>query len=77
MKLEIKTPVLQSWQVAGWIEQCYSVISRVKDYEGIVVNVRPGHIVIDTGECKLIDVQNIPTQLAYFDGVDIIVGEEE
>lgn len=74
MKIPIQTPEVQSWQIDGWMEQAYTVISRVKGYEGVVVNVRPGNITLNNvEECKLVVVRGIPTQNAYFDGENIIL----
>lgn len=74
MKLTIPTPVLQSWQIDQWMEQCYTVVSVLEGYEGEIVHVSPSRITIDGGIGKLITVESIPTTDAYFDGARIIVG---
>ena len=74
MNLAIPTPTLQSWQIAGWIEQGYTVISQVSGFEGMVVGVNPGQITIDDN-VRVIIVKEIPTQKARLDDPFIIVGE--
>lgn len=75
MNLNILTDTVQSWQIDGWIEQGYTVICRVEDYNGFVENVYPGHIIINTGD-GIIDVSSIPTKVAKLDGAYIILGGE-
>lgn len=75
MNLNIPTDTVQSWQIDGWIEQGYTVICRVGDYDGFVENVYPGHIIINTGD-GIIDVSSIPTKVAKLDGINIILGGE-
>lgn len=76
MNLNIPTDTVQSWQIDGWIEQVYTVICRVEDYNGSVENVYPGHIIINTGD-GIIDVPSIPTKVAKLDGGYIILGGEK
>lgn len=75
MNLNIPTDAVQSWQIDGWIEQGYTVICRVEDYNGFVENVYPGHIIINTGD-GIIDVSSIPAKVAKLDGGYIILGGE-
>lgn len=77
MKLTIPTPVLQSWQIDGWLEQGYAITSIVPSFEGEIVHVSPSRITIDGGIGKLVTVESVPTTDAYFDGDRIIVGRSE
>jgi hypothetical protein len=72
MNLAIPTPTLQSWQIAGWIDQAYGVISCVKDFEGVIIGVSPGEITIDNDE-RVIIVKEIPTQRARLEDPWIVL----
>lgn len=77
MKIPIPTLEVQSWQVDGWMEQAYIVMSFVEGYQGPIKAVSPGKITIaGQGGVDLV-VESIPSTSVQLQDPYILIGYPE